>query len=256
MLFSSDYLPVKFLAAFEIQRAEGRMCTHHKNRYYAMSIRLNGSAEFCVNGSTLDVGRGEVLLIPPDLMYSQYTHGETIRAIHFEAMDYKKQETIEKLTVRDWDTYCVLFEEIVTLYADKPEGWYYLASEKLYALLLKLHEEADAEDVRADGALEAAFAYLEQHYADPDISVATTAAISGYSEAYFRRKFLGRYGVTPSDRISYLRLERAKRLLESGDHTMAEIADQIGILEQKYFSTWFRKQMGMSPSKYVNTLRG
>ena len=68
--------------------------------------------------------------------------------------------------------------------------------------------------------------------------------------------FLARYGATPSERINYLRLERAKRLLENGHNTMAEIADQIGIAEQKYFSTWFRKHMGISPSKYVNSLRG
>lgn len=256
MLFFQEQIPVKFLAAFELPREEEWLYNNQRNSYYSLSIRIRGKAEFHIDDRSFTVEPGEILLIPPDQIYSQHTDGEVIHSIHFDALEYFKAETLEKQTVQDWDTVCRLFRESSQLYLEKPVGWYYQVTSLLYQLINLLHKETGIRESKTADSIDLGASYLEKHYSDHSLTVAQIAQISGYSEAYFRRLFLERFGVTPSERIDYLRLERAKRLLEARDHTMAEIAEHVGIAEPKYFSTWFRKHTGISPRNYVNMLRG
>lgn len=256
MLFFHESIPVKFLGAFDLYRDEGWIHNDYRNSYYSLSIRIEGQTDFYIDGETLTVQNGEIVMIPPNLIYSQHTAGEHIFAIHFDALKYFNADTIEKQLVKDWDTVCRLFEEIYKNYSEKPKGWYYQASALLYELLLLIHKETDATESKIADNIDSGANYLEKHYTEHSLTVAQLAGISGYSEAYFRRLFFKRFGVTPSERIDYLRIERAKRLLESREHTMTEIAEHIGIADPKYFSTWFRKHTGISPRDYINRLVG
>ena len=256
MLFFQESVPVSFLGAFDITRNAGWIYNEYRNSYWTLSIRLTGETEFYIDGNTLRVGKGEILMIPPNLIYSQYTEGEHIYALHFDALKSLNVETLQKQTLKDWNSICKLFKEMYTYYTERPKGWFYKASALLYELLDLLHTETDFTESRITDNLDIAVEYLEKHYTNPALTVAELADISGYSEAYFRRQFYGRFGTTPSSRIDHLRIERAKRLLEAKKHTMAEIAERIGVPDPKYFSTWFKKHTGVSPKDYTNSLVG
>lgn len=256
MFFFNETVSVHFLRALDLNRTSGWIYNSYRNSYWTLSIRTKGETNFFIDGNTINVKSGEVLLIPPNLIYSQYTEGEQLFAIHFDTFKYINAETLQKQTVKDWDNVCRLFKEIYTIYTEKPKGWHYKTSSLLYELLCIIHTESEWSAPEISDHIDSAVEYLEKFYTDPSITVAELARISGYSEAYFRRIFSKRFGITPSQRIDNLRLERAKRLLESREHTMAEVADRIGIPDPKYFSTWFKKHMGLSPREYSDRLVG
>lgn len=56
-------------------------------------------------------------------------------------------------------------------------------------------------------------------------------------------------GQSPNDFIRIIRLNKAKGLLESKKYTVSEVSDKVGFTDSKYFSTSFKKQFGISPSK-------
>lgn len=256
MLFFDENIPIKFLGAFDVTREAGWIYTENRNSYYSLSIRLNGSTNFYIENQVIHTAVNDILMIPPNLNYSQHTEGERILAIHFNCLKYINNETLVKQQVKDWNAVSALFYEIYTLYANKPKGWYYKASSLLYQLLYIIYNETEETQHHIEDNIDKGAEYLEKHYTDHSLTVAQLAEISGYSEAYFRRLFLKRFGVTPSARIDYLRIERAKRLLESGNHPMSEIAEHIGISDPKYFSTWFKKHTSVSPKDYINYLVG
>lgn len=254
-MFSSEVTPVKFLCAFDLHREKGYIYTT-RNSFYALSIRLSGSTTFNIKGQTISAQSGELIVIPPNLVYSQYTEGEHIIAIHFDSLKYFNINTIQKHTIKNWDQVCELFIKIYECDFKKPQGWYYKASSYLYELLSLIHNNIDNIEHSTTDNIDLAKNFLEAHYTDRNLTVKTLAKISGYSEAYFRRIFLKRFGTTPSEKIDQLRLERAKRLLESKKHNMQEIAEDVGIIDPKYFSTWFKKHLGFSPRDYLNKLVG
>ena len=51
-------------------------------------------------------------------------------------------------------------------------------------------------------------------------------------------------------------MERARELLRASNLSLAEIAWQIGLQDSSYFSQWFRRQAGMPPGKYRQSVRG
>ncbi len=255
MLFSFDSVPVKILGAFDLTRQKGYIYTH-RNSYYAISIRVCGSTEFFIDNDTIITTIGDIIVIPPNLVYSQYTEGERILAIHFDCLKDFNIKTIQKHKVKNWDDVRNIFKKIYDCYSKKPQGWYYKSSALLYELLYLLHNESESKKPNQPDNIDIAMNFLEAHFTDRSITISDIAKISGYSEAYFRRLFFNRFGVTPIEHLKNLRIEMAKRLLESKKHTMQEIAEEVGIIDPKYFSTWFKKYIGVSPREYLSQIGG
>ncbi|MDR0866378.1 MAG: response regulator [Candidatus Symbiothrix sp.] len=55
----------------------------------------------------------------------------------------------------------------------------------------------------------------------------------------------------PNDFIRIIRLNKSKELLKSKIYTITEVSDRVGFSDPKYFSTSFKKQFGISPSKLL-----
>lgn len=63
--------------------------------------------------------------------------------------------------------------------------------------------------------------------------------------------FKAEYGFSPQKYIIHLRIQYAKQLISTGYYSVKEIALMSGYTDYKYFSTEFKKQVGVSPSDYV-----
>lgn len=50
--------------------------------------------------------------------------------------------------------------------------------------------------------------------------------------------------------MTIFRIERAKELLRDTDAGVADIAEQVGYKDTKYFSKLFAKQIGINPTQY------
>lgn len=85
------------------------------------------------------------------------------------------------------------------------------------------------------------------------ISVAALARESSLSHVQLIRRFRAAFGCTPSERIKQLRLERAKELLMQTAMPIKEIAYSCGFENEYYFSNFFKKNTGLSPTDFRET---
>lgn len=76
------------------------------------------------------------------------------------------------------------------------------------------------------------------------------ALISNLGESYFINVFKKEMGMTPKEYLNKLRIEKAKKILDTEDATVKEIAEICGYSSASYFSNCFKKEMGVSPSDY------
>ena len=86
---------------------------------------------------------------------------------------------------------------------------------------------------------------------DPSLSVDMIAAEVGMSRVHFHRKMKEIVGQTPHDFIRQLRLERAARLLATGDMNITEVIYACGFANASSFSTTFKNVYGLTPSEYM-----
>ena len=73
---------------------------------------------------------------------------------------------------------------------------------------------------------------------------------SGLSYAQFFRRFKTYTGLTPSEYVNALRMEKAKKLLFESDLQIKEISDSLGFENEYYFSNFFKKHYNISPSAF------
>ncbi|MCC3159830.1 response regulator [Hymenobacter sp. 15J16-1T3B] len=86
---------------------------------------------------------------------------------------------------------------------------------------------------------------------DPDFGPADLAAALHLSERTLYRRLSELAGLTPAAWLRELRLDHARRLLESGAFgTVAEVAYAAGFANAKHFSTLFAQRYGRKPSEY------
>ncbi len=91
--------------------------------------------------------------------------------------------------------------------------------------------------------------YINENSSLP-ITIKELADLVYVSESYLIRKFKQKTGQTPTQYITSLRLEAAKRLLAKKDMPIEEISRNIGFESAKYFSRLFKKRHGVSPTDF------
>lgn len=85
---------------------------------------------------------------------------------------------------------------------------------------------------------------------DKELSVELLAARVGLNPHYFIRVFQHFFHETPMHFVLRQREETARRLLECSSMSVKEIGLCLGFSNQNYFSAFFKKRSGCSPSAY------
>lgn len=95
-----------------------------------------------------------------------------------------------------------------------------------------------------------ALTYLSEHYNDPDISVSSVARSLGVSGGHLSHVFKKETSYTLSAYLTNYRMHKATELLRDCRVKVYEVAESVGYRDITYFSSAFKKSVGMSPSEY------
>ena len=87
------------------------------------------------------------------------------------------------------------------------------------------------------------------------LRVETLAGRAGLSPRQFARAFRTRTGTTPARLLERLRVEAARRMLESGGAGLATVAAHCGFQSEETLRRAFLRQVGVSPGDYRDRFR-
>lgn len=108
----------------------------------------------------------------------------------------------------------------------------------------------DPDAAGADRAVE----LIHEHYAEPlQLSDLERAAAMGRTK--LSQTFRLRYGISPMGYLRQVRLEHACLLLADADISIEHVAQAVGYHDPDAFSSRFKKDTGLSPTEYRQTLR-
>lgn len=83
------------------------------------------------------------------------------------------------------------------------------------------------------------------------LTASELAAVAHLSVSHFSRAFRVSFGQPPHSYVMARRIEKAKRLILSGERTtLAEIALSCGLSDQAHLCRMFRKLVGVSPAAW------
>ena len=91
--------------------------------------------------------------------------------------------------------------------------------------------------------------FIEQNYNKP-LKISYIAQQLYVSPNYLGRLFQAETGIRLTDYINQVKIEHAKKLLLKPENSVLHVAFQVGIPDQRYFSTLFKKFSGLTPTEY------
>jgi signal transduction histidine kinase/CheY-like chemotaxis protein/AraC-like DNA-binding protein len=95
------------------------------------------------------------------------------------------------------------------------------------------------------------FALIFQQLDNPELSVEGLADLMATNRSHFQRKVKAITGISPSDLIRIIRLEKAKEFLLAKKGNITEVAYQSGFSSQSYFTKCFTQHFGISPTQML-----
>ena len=96
--------------------------------------------------------------------------------------------------------------------------------------------------------------HMAKHYAE-DITIDGLAAMVETSPSNFRRQFTHTFGISPGRYLTAIRINAARKMLETTDKLVSEIAVETGFWDQSHLTKIFKRERGMTPGAYRRRYR-
>ena len=102
--------------------------------------------------------------------------------------------------------------------------------------------------------IENALKYIEEHFSDEDLSNERISEAIGVSPNYLTKRFRACFDMPLHRYVVRTRIERAQRMLLSGNCNITEAAVAAGFSSIHVFSKTFKSVLGMTPSAYMESV--
>jgi len=140
---------------------------------------------------------------------------------------------------------------LVEKYYDRQTAIY---CSKLFQIDMERHAQSSfaifsGQKKHNDEAILKAQSYIEKNYQDK-ISIEFLSTKLSLGRRSFDRRFIKATGITPLDYLQRVKVEAAKKSLESTRKTVNEVMYDVGYNDAKAFRDVFSRVTGMSPVDY------
>ena len=236
------------------------------------SVRENGRSDYHIlfitegccfireNGVEIPVNAGSVILYLPYERQEYYVKEDiktTSYYVHFSGTgceDILKEFGITTRYFRVGKAMRAeeLFRRMIEEYYFKRPYSEKLCAGYLYNVLGLLGRKrllSDDDSVKSSNRIEQVCRKMIRNY-ETDVDVAEYAAECNISTSRFLHLFKECTGTSPTSYMISIRIKKACELLENTDLSILNVAEQVGICDQNYFSRLFKKHTGISPSEY------
>ena len=231
-----------------------------KNSYVLLQYTISGKGSFQTPDHTYPQQTGDLFLVqvPGDSQYSLPDDSECWDVLYLEF----SSECLPLLyhihlscgPAFHLEASSTLPEQMKQLYADAISNQLasvFDNSKAAYAFLLDLADYALENPALSSPRVTLAKNYLDSNYYNTDLNLDEVADAVGLSKYHLCREFNHLYGISPGKYLANLRLQKScALLLQSHQHTIAEIASMVGFSNDNYFCKVFRKAFGTTPTQY------
>lgn len=239
------FVITKHITSFYTYDLKGRKQEFPRRRYSGFIITVKGKIRFTHRDGELIAQAGHPVFLPRGLHYVNECL-EDAESYVFNLQTLQPHEPMQLAPVSD-DLAAEIYQRIreasltPSLHSDLA------IMEAMYALTQKLLLACD-EPEAAHPTINAAIRYMRKHCHRADLTVCEIARHGNISEVYLRKLFARELGMSPSRKLTELRMQRA-RLLIAEKRPLKEIASNVGYADVYQFSRAFKRHFGYPPSK-------
>lgn len=257
----------EFPIQLELNKIRGRCCYFgaHWHEHLELHYVIEGRTTLRLNQRDIKAEKGDLIVINSNELHTGFCDTLKMDAavVIFEMDAFSKElanhHYLFQSRIRGDEK---IQEMILAIYKEREEKatGYKLAVKgmvlQLITYLVRNYVEESLSDSESNkrkknlNRLNTVLQYMQQNYAD-EISNVELAKLIHISEGRFNHLFKESIGTSPLTYLNELRITKAKKLLEQGEHTVSEIALAVGFQDFNHFGRLFRKQFGCTPSSIL-----
>ena len=149
-----------------------------------------------------------------------------------------------------------IYENIYNEYQLKQVGYEHIVFSHLMILLVLVlrlitcHDRYDSNNSYEKEIIRNAIRYIDEHYADPNLTLEDVASRAFLSKSYFGKLFRKYANQKFTTYVQNKRITAACELLISTDKKIIDIIEMVGYHDVKHFNEVFKRTIGKTPSEY------
>ena len=243
----------------------------HDHSAVEIVLVLEGTVTYTIDDAVYQVHKGEVLIVPPDMLHSlSMGDGSSRYLFLFEPDAIMTMRDIKSMAVyfnkpfhlRDGSEAHVRIRELLLRARDAYDKRELMWNTVCYSSLLRIYAMlgqrylSGIKPRSGDGlrnmdseVITAVMTYINNHYRE-ELSLEDVAKFAGFSRYYFSRSFKRQTGYSFKDYLCQKRLQVAMDLLIRTNRSMREVAIESGFGSVATFNRVFREKKGCTPTQY------
>lgn len=225
----------------------------------ALYYITEGEIQLKFNNTVFDVKEGDLFLIPAGTLHDRKVADQFEYArllwFHFNITINNKNfahvfNVPNKIKVKDTETCKNMFYELFK-YAEKHTAYNNLKVSNCVNnfILFYLKHFKNIKETENSSYMHQIVTYIEKNY-NCNITVENLAKMAHLSTTYFIKKFKEYTSFSPLHYLHHTRMEQARYLLGQTDLPISTIMEQVGYYDFSYFTKYFKKYYGKTPSNY------
>lgn len=233
-----------------VNRRDPHQCGH-------IDFITSGQMNIEINGEKHKVCANQILCIPKNKSYTCYVKQSAYSyySFHFEYTTAGENTEFPFPVVFTPENLQYIkdkFKYAYQLSITQPYGYKIRIRELFYDVFTRINEEHFNRQGYNSGVytIRKSVEFIDKNFDSPSLSSSDIVDMSGISKTHFRRIFKKSYGMTPTEYINKLRINKAKTLLVNSNLSIEQIAYKCGYHEYSYFARVFSKITGMTPRGY------
>lgn len=263
--FDGDRNPPVFVDRIGITNPDPEYSVYRRiNNVIVLEYVISGKGYLDIDGKVSEVVAGDFYIIRPDVTCKYWADkNQPFKKIWVNVFSDMLMGIICKLNLDKETIYHHNSSEIPDIFYmmlkkadeehEKPSIHMEL-SVYIYEILAKISIEQSIYSSAGSKIAQKACFRLNSHlYSNPKIKEISDSLF--VSENYLIEEYKKVYGKTPLQDLNSKRIDIIKNLLKNTDMRISDISRKLSFNNEHYFSTFFKKYTGMTPTKYRNEFK-
>ena len=258
--------------------------TTHRHEFFELAYVVSGEARHYLNGDERIISEGDYFIMDYDAMHSYVRKSEkkfevinclfvsdfidrTLKSKHSfsEVVNnymIKHNRAVMNISptnviFHDEDGYIgTLLKNCLREYSNKESGYFEVIRSKLIEIIiLTMRKNTNSLPVCNDKLCSAIIRYTDENFLQKDILKMLSGELF-FSVSYLSRKFKENMGITFTDYLQKVRVEKSMSLLANTDRKIIDIAGLCGYSDMKTFNSVFKRLVGVTPKKFRQQFNG